>query len=80
MDEIDRTVLKFAAARRAVTDSQLAVLVGGETPAAQGSVTRLIGESLLSRSNHGNRTSLPSGPERAPRDAVSNSAHERYPR
>jgi hypothetical protein len=51
MDEIDRTVLKFAAARRAVTDSQLAVLVGGETPAAQGSVTRLIGESLLSRSN-----------------------------
>jgi hypothetical protein len=51
MDEIDRTVLKFAAAHRAVTDSQLAVLVGGETPAAQGSVTRLIGESLLSRSN-----------------------------
>jgi hypothetical protein len=49
MNEIDRTVLRFAAAHRAVTGGQLAVLVDGETPVADGSVTRLVDEGLLSR-------------------------------
>jgi hypothetical protein len=49
MDDIDRAVLRFAAAHRAVTDGQLGVLAGGETPAAERNVARLIGEGLLAR-------------------------------